>query len=158
FLQGRISTSSLRPFWAAPRQAVLLVSPVSAASALFPSSPALLPVAFALAVRKQPPALKQESQPISNENSSLLPSSVAEVGNPFRNLIVVRNELAVRFVMLERARGIPEIQVAQNPKVPVRVMKIGELCQRRLITCARLLKLSLAPLHQTEFVVGHGVW
>ena len=83
-------------------------------------------------------------------------SAIAKVGNPFGDLGVVRNDPAVRLVMLQRARGIPEIQVAQNGKVPVRIMKVGGLCQRRLITRARFRKLSLAPLHQTELVVGGG--
>ena len=60
--------------------------------------------------------------------------------------------------MLQRARGIPEIQVAQDGKVPVRIMKVGELRQGRLITGARLRKLPLAPLHQTELVVGCGMF
>ena len=56
--------------------------------------------------------------------------------------------------MLQRARVIPEIQVAQYGQVPVRIVEIRELRQRRLITSARLRKLSLAPLHQAKLVVG----
>ena len=36
----------------------------------------------------------------------------------------------------------------------MRVLEVGGLCQGRLITLARLRKLSLAPLHHTEFVIG----
>ena len=43
-------------------------------------------------------------------------------------------------------------------KVPVRILEVGGLCQGRLITGARLRKLSLAPLHHTEFVVGGGLF
>src|SRR5205823_14216322 len=85
--------------------------------------------------------------------------AIAKVGNPFLDVGVVRNESAVRLVMLQRAWVVPEIQVAQNGKVLVRIMKIGKLCERRLITSARLCELSLASLHQTELVVCGGmVW
>src|SRR5438067_5723754 len=106
------------------------------------------------AQRHSPAAVK-----IRSVGSWLLLSgfAVAKVGNPFLDVGVVRNESAVRLVMLQRARVIPEIQVAQNGKVLVRIMKIGKLCERRLITSARLRELSLAPLHQTELVVCGGV-
>ena len=57
--------------------------------------------------------------------------------------------------MLHRAHIIPEIQIAQNCEVPVRILEVRRLCQGRLITRARLHKLSLAPLHHTEFVMCH---
>src|SRR5947207_14674970 len=56
--------------------------------------------------------------------------------------------------MLQRAGVIAEIQVAQNGKVPVRILEVSGLWEGRLITRARLRKLSLAALHDTEFVIG----
>src|SRR5438046_4453015 len=56
--------------------------------------------------------------------------------------------------MLQRAGVIAEIQVAQNGKVPVRILEVSGLCEGRLITRARFCKLSLAALHHTEFVIG----
>src|SRR5262249_13834989 len=88
---------------------------------------------------------------IISDGSWLLLSAFAvfKVGNPFLDLGVVRNESAVCLVMLQRARVIPDIQVAQDGKVLVRIMKISKLYQRCLITSARLPELSLLPLHQT---------
>src|SRR6266566_5137691 len=80
--------------------------------------------------------------------------AVAKVGNPLGDLGVVRNDPTVRLVMLHRAFVIPEIHVAQNRKISVRMLEVGGLCQGRLITRARFRKLSLAPLHHTEFVIG----
>src|SRR5262245_13073196 len=87
----------------------------------------------------------------------LLPASaVAKVGKPLAHLSVVRNELAVRFVVLQGTLGIPEVQVAENGEVFVRIMKLGGLCKGSFVTGARFRKLLLAPLHHTEFVVGGG--
>jgi hypothetical protein len=69
--------------------------------------------------------------------------AVAKVGNPLDDLGVVRNDPAVRLVMLKRARGIPEIQVAEDREVPVREMKVRELGQRRLVAGARIGELPL---------------
>src|SRR5262245_42677750 len=56
-------------------------------------------------------------------------TALAKVGNPFDDLGVVRSESAVRFIMLQRAHVIAEIQLAQNGKVPVPIVKVWELCQ-----------------------------
>src|SRR4030095_11201341 len=87
-------------------------------------------------------------QSSASSRSSLLRffCAVAKVGNPLHDLGVVRNDPAVRLVLLHLSRVIPETQVAQNRKVPVRILEVGGLCQVRLITGARLRKLSLAPL------------
>src|SRR6185437_13761469 len=101
-----------------------------------------------------PAAIRAASLP-----SSLLLSArtFAKIGNPFDDVGVARNEPVVCLVMFQRARVVPEVQVAQNGKIPVRVVKVGKLCQCRFVTRARLLKFSLAPLHQAELVVCGGV-
>src|SRR6266849_2501819 len=173
FLRGRTSTSRLLPSLAAPLQSVSLPPPSLPPPSLPPPSLPLLslPAAFRsvpvllsslaalLAARVQPRAPRQGPQAKSSErysSSSLLLffCAVAKVGNPLDGLGVVRNDPAVRLVMLHRALVIPEIQVAQNRKIPVRILEVGGLCQGRLITRARVRKLSLAPLHHTEFVIG----
>src|SRR5262249_15694825 len=88
----------------------------------------------------------------------LLPAlTVAKVSNPFGDVGVVRNQPAIRFVVLQSAFVIPKVQVAQNRKILVRIVKVGELRKGRLITSARLRKFSFASLHQAELVVGGGV-
>src|SRR5262249_29889156 len=84
-------------------------------------------------------------------------STGAKVGKPFDDLGVFGNEPAVRVIVIERARFIADKQVAQNGEVPVRFTRIGGLGQRRFVTGARFLKLSLTPLNETEFVVGRGL-
>src|SRR5216684_5202620 len=173
FLRGRTSTSRLLPSLAAPLQSVSLPPPSLPPPSLPPPSLPLLslPAAFRsvpvlllslaalLAARVRPRAPRQGPQAKSSEcysSSSLLLffCAVAKIGNPLGDLGVVRNDPAVRLVMLHRARVIPEIQVAQNRKILVRILEVGGLCQGRLITRARFRKLSLAPLHHTEFVIG----
>src|SRR5690606_28103354 len=84
-------------------------------------------------------------------------SPVAKVGDPPADHGVIRHEPAVRLVMLQRARGVAQVQVAENGEIPVRVVKVGELRQGRLVARPRAREVSLAPLYQPELVVGDRV-
>src|SRR5260370_29005125 len=163
FLRGRTSTSRLLPSLAAPLQSVSLpppALPLLSLPAAFRSVPVLLSsLAALLAARVQPRAPRQGPQAKSSErysSSSLLLffCAVSKVGNPLDDRVLFRAVLAVRPLLLPLPFVIPEIQVAQNRKIPVRILEVGGLCQGRLITRARFCKLSLAPLHHTEFVIG----
>src|SRR5436189_3619418 len=67
-------------------------------------------------------------------------SPLTNVSNPLHDIGIIRNKAAVRFVMLQRTGVIPEIDVAQNTEVLVRILKIGGLCDSRLITDSGFLK------------------
>src|SRR5688572_29273921 len=88
---------------------------------------------------------------------SLFLSTLPTVGDPLHALRVIRNEPAVRLIVLEGARVIAEIYIAKNRKISVRILEVGGLRKCRLITGARLRKLFLAPLQHAELVVSHRV-
>src|SRR5262249_16820849 len=115
----------LVPFSSQPGLLPFLAEVLSSLPALLPSVASLLPSlpaswgrrrrvrprVFYPSGRQPSPAATRAATRAASLPSWLLLSvpAVAKVGNPFDDLGVVRHELAVGFVMLQRARVIPEI-------------------------------------------------
>src|SRR5688572_20333796 len=77
----------------------------------------------------------------------------AQIGDPHRGLLVVRHCLLVRLVVVEGARPVREIQVAENRKVEPREMEVRDESDRLLVARTRFSELAFFAVNQAELVV-----
>src|SRR5262245_15490909 len=81
----------------------------------------------------------------------------AEVRDPHRGLLVARHGLEIELVLLERARGVAEVHVAEDREVAPREVEPRVEREHLLVAPARLREAARLAIDDPELVQRHGM-